>query len=38
MLCEESLEMLGIALALRTCLRHLTQRTGSMDVTVAIAG
>jgi hypothetical protein len=38
MLCEETLEMLGIALALRTCLRHLTQRTGSMDVTVAIAG
>lgn len=36
MLCEESLEMLGVALALRTCLRHLTQRSGSMDVTVAI--
>ncbi len=28
-LCEESLEMLGIALALRTCLRHLTQRAGA---------
>ena len=37
-LCEESLEMLGIALALRTCLRHLTQRSGSMNVTIAIAG
>lgn len=37
-LCEESLEMLGIALALRTCLRHLTQRSGSVAVTVAIAG
>lgn len=35
-LCEESLEMLGIALALRTCLCHLTQHSGSMDVTVAI--
>jgi hypothetical protein len=36
-LCEEILEMLAIALALRTCLRHLTQRTGRMDVTIAIA-
>ena len=35
-LCEESLEMLGIALALRTCLYHLTRRSGSVDVTVAI--
>ena len=35
-LCEEILEMLGIALALRTCLRHLTQHSGGMEVTVAI--
>jgi len=37
-LCEETLEMLGVALALRTCLRHLTQRSGSMNVTIAISG
>lgn len=36
-LCEESLEMLGIALALRTSLRHLTGRSGGMDVIFAIA-
>jgi hypothetical protein len=36
MLCEESLEMLGIALALRTCLYHLTQRSGTVDVMLAI--
>jgi hypothetical protein len=35
MLCEETLEMLGIALALRACLRHLT-RSGGVDVTVAV--
>lgn len=36
MLCEESLEMLGIAMALRTCLYHLTQRSGGVDVVVTI--
>lgn len=36
MLCEETLEMLGVALALRTCLYHLTRRSGGVDVTVAI--
>lgn len=35
-LCEEILEMLGIALALRTCLRHLTQHSEDVTVTVAI--
>ena len=35
-LCEEILEMLAIALALRTCLRHLTEHSADVSLTFAI--